>query len=455
MRKILVNVVALAVCAASLSAQSWPSDSVINSLLQPRLVSRDGVGIVVGLVEKGKPAKVIARGSTGSSASLDGNTVFEIGSISKVFTTAILADMVRRGEVKLDDPISKYLPPTVKVPSRGGKQITLLDLATQSSGLPRLPTNLSPANLDNPYAEYTVQKLYDFLSGYELPRDIGAQFEYSNLGMGLLGHILSLKAGKSYEELLIERILTPLGMNDTRITLNESLRARLAIGHDAMGGAVKNWDLPALAGAGAIRSTVNDLAKFMAANFDSAGPVAIDLAAARAPLRPAGSDQMKIGLAWITLKRFDKPIVFHNGQTGGYHGMFAFDSARTRGVILLENQSTNVDDIALHLLDERFPINATVRKQHTEVAIDPALLGAYVGVYEMAPNFFLAITREGDSLFGQATGQGKVQLFPESDFQFFLKVVDAQLTFIPDANGRVTQVVLNQNGRSTTGQRVK
>ena len=106
----------------------------------------------------------------------------------------VAADMVKRGEVKLDDPISRYLPASVRVPQRNGKQITLVDLATQSSGLPRLPTNLAPADMNNPYADYSVKQLYDFLSSYTLTRDIGAQYEYSNLGMGLLGHVLSLRA---------------------------------------------------------------------------------------------------------------------------------------------------------------------------------------------------------------------------------------------------------------------
>ena len=155
---------------------------------------------------------------------LDGNTVFEMGSISKVFTGALLADMVARGEVKLDDPIAKYLPQTVKVPSRNGRQITLLDLATQSSGLPRLPSNMRPADFSNPYADYSVQQLYEFLSGYSLTRDPGQRYEYSNLGVGLLGHVLALRAGKSYEEILKERILDPLGMNDTRVDATPSMK---------------------------------------------------------------------------------------------------------------------------------------------------------------------------------------------------------------------------------------
>src|SRR5207244_1074108 len=139
---------------------------------------------------------------------------------SKAFTAVLLADMVTRGEVKLDDPVSKYLPETVKVPAYQDRVITLLDLTTQTSGLPRLPSNLKPADPGNPYADYDVDRLYAFLNGYTLTRAPGAKYEYSNLGVGLLGHALARRAGKSYEELVTERILKPLKMTRTSITLS-------------------------------------------------------------------------------------------------------------------------------------------------------------------------------------------------------------------------------------------
>src|SRR5437016_11097706 len=143
--------------------------------------------------------------------------------------------MVDHGEVRLDDPVAKYLPSSVRVPSRNGRQITLLDLVTQSSGLPRMPSNFTPRDSMNPYADYSVQQLYAFLSSYQLTRDIGATYEYSNLGVGLLGHALALKAGTSYEQLVTRRVLIPLQMKETAITLTPALRARLALGHDGEG----------------------------------------------------------------------------------------------------------------------------------------------------------------------------------------------------------------------------
>lgn len=450
------KVVALLLIAAPAILGAQNQDSALNSILQERVSSKRAVGLAVGTIEKGS-SHVYTAGSSGTNLPIDGNSVFEIGSVTKVFTTAILADMVRRGEVKLDDPASKYLPASVHVPSRGGKEITLLDLATQSSGLPRMPDNFKPANAANPYADYSVQQMYDFLSRYTLTRDIGSQFEYSNLGVGLLGHALSLRAGKSYEALVTERILKPLGMNDTRVTFTPAMMTHLAIGHNATGEVVSNWDLPTLAGAGALRSTVNDMLKFLGANLDSAlGPVAMDLARAHTPIRNTDQPSMRIGLAWLTLNPFGNPITWHNGGTGGYHSFIGFDPTNKRGIVILSNSTRDIDDIGLHTLEPRIPLAVpTVAKAHTEIAIDPSKLDAYVGEYQLAPNFSITVTKEGSSLFGQATGQSKFPLFAESETDFFLKVTDAQISFVRDANGKVDSIVLHQGGQNIPGKRVK
>jgi serine-type D-Ala-D-Ala carboxypeptidase/endopeptidase len=204
---------------------------------------KQAVGIVVGLIEP-NGRRVVAYGNlaNGDPRTVDGDTIFEIGSISKVFTSLLLADMVNRKEVALDDPAAKYLPENVKMPERSGKSIALLDLSTHSSGLPSLPGNLK---LD-PNAGYSVNDLYQFLSGYTLPRDPGSEFEYSNLGAGLLGHLLACRAGTDYESLIRSCITEPLGMPGTGITLSSSMKERMATGHNAMLAPVANLDLPRL-----------------------------------------------------------------------------------------------------------------------------------------------------------------------------------------------------------------
>jgi len=229
-------------------------------------------GIVVGIL-RGGDQWVAGYGSfdAGQQPPAE-DAIFDIGSVTKVFTTLVLAEMVVRGEVALDDPAQKYLPSTLQMPKWRGQEITLLHLATHTSSLPRLPANLWKTVKDqaNPYANYQVSDMYEFLSGYKLKRPIGRRVEYSNLGMGFLGHILGLVAGQSYEELVSERILRPLGMNHTSIALSPEQQGRLAPGHTSRGTVTANWDIPTLAGCGALSSTARDVLRFMAASMSCA-----------------------------------------------------------------------------------------------------------------------------------------------------------------------------------------
>jgi len=445
--------------AAGVGAQaSAVSDSAINAILADRIATKRAMGIVVATLEQGKAPHIYTAGVSGvSGLPLDANTVFEIGSITKVFTNTILADMVRKGQVSLSDPIAKYLPATIHVPERNGKRITLVDLATQSSGLPRLPTNLNPADMSNPYADYSVKQLYDFLASYSLPRDIGSQYEYSNLGMGLLGHVLALRAGKSYEELVKERVLAPLGMHDSGIHLTPAMQAHVAQGFDATGAPMHLWDLPTLAGAGGLRSTANDMLKFLAANLDSSSvPLGAAMAMARAPRMPIGTNN-SIGLAWNTVTLFGTPVTWHNGGTGGFRTFIGIDSQNHRGVIVLTNSTNSPDDIGFHFLQPQVPLAAVPgpAKIRTEVSLDAAKLDPLVGVYELAPNLTMTIAKENGALFAQATGQSKFPIFAESETEFFFKVVDAQITFVKDAAGKVGQIILHQGGANIPGKRVQ
>src|SRR5262245_43489768 len=244
------------------------STEEIREILIKRVYQRkQAVGIVAGVIEpNGRRVVSYGKLANGDPRTLDGDTIFEIGSVTKVFTALVLADMVNRKEVSLDDPAAKYLPENVRMPERSGKPITLLDLATHTSGLPAIP-NLKPKDPGNPYTDYSVDDLYQFLSGYELSRDPGSEFEYSNLGAGLLGHVLAYCAGTDYESLIRSRITEPLGMPDTSITLSASMKQRMATGHSLALAPVANWDLPVLPGAGALRSSANDMLTFLSAFF--------------------------------------------------------------------------------------------------------------------------------------------------------------------------------------------
>jgi CubicO group peptidase (beta-lactamase class C family) len=449
----------LPLMAQSSTSPAFPPESQIHNLLVERIDKQhQSVGIVVGVIDS-TGRRIISYGKfdSGDSRAVDGNTVFEIGSVTKVFTSLLLADMVQRGEVALTDPVAKYLPAGVKMPERNGRQITLQDLATHTSGLPRLPSNLSPKDSANPYADYSVAQLYQFLSGYQLTRDIGSQYEYSNLGGALLGHVLTRRAGMDYEKLVRSRICDPLGMRSTGITLSEDMKTRFAVGHDATMQRVAYWDLPTLAGAGALRSTVNDMLTFVAANLDYVkSPLAPAMAAMLAVHRPTGAPGLEIGLGWHILTRNGHEIVWHNGGTGGFRSFIGFERKTGTGVVVLSNAETSagVDDIGQHLLNASAPLYQPPQ-EHKQVAVDPKIFDGYVGQYQLAPNFVLAITRDGAQLFLQATGQPKLEIFPESDRDYFLKAVDAQITFETDSQGRATGLILHQNAMNQPAKRVQ
>jgi CubicO group peptidase (beta-lactamase class C family) len=436
------------------------SDDEIREILVRRIdQQKQAVGIVVGVVE---PAgrRVVAYGHRAKDdpRTLDGGSIFEIGSVSKVFTSLLLSDMVQRKEVALDDPAAKYLPDHVKMPERSGRSITLVDLSTHTSGLPRLPSNLTLKDAANPYANYSVDDLYEFLSGYALPRDPGSEFEYSNLGGGLLGHVLARRAGMDYESLVRRRITEPLGMADTGITLSASMKERIATGHNAVLAPVANWDLPALAGAGALRSSANDMLTFLEAFLDyRTSPLARAMTAMLEVRRPVA--KMEVGLGWMISSAHEREIAAHDGGTGGFRSWAGYDPRARIGVVVLSNASTpiGVFDIGIHLLNPKWPLAnpepPAPPEQYTEIHINPDLLDNYVGRYQLMPTLVLEITRDGDRLFAQTVAQPingpKFELFAESEKTFFSKVSTAghHITFETDLEGRASGLVLRRAGR--------
>jgi len=440
-------------------AQTGSRDDEIRKILQDRIdVNKRSVGIVVGLVdEQGTHVLSYGKPDQNSTQTLDGDTVFEIGSVTKVFTATLLSDMVERGEVSLNDPISKFLPKSVKTPTMNGKEITLVDLSTQTSGLPRLPNNFAPKDPKNPYADYSVEQLYSFLAGYTLTREIGAKYEYSNLGVGLLGHVLALRAGTDYETLVRQRILNPLKMDHSGIKLTPQMQARLAPGHDQSLKPVANWDLPVLAGAGALRSTVNDMLKFVGANIGlQKSPLLTAMQKAHESRHDTGVPDLGIGLNWHILKKFDSVLVWHNGGTGGYHSFIGFDPKARKGVVILSNSTNDIDDIGRHLLVSQYPLaKLEPPKDRKEIKLDAKILDAYAGEYQFAPGVSITITHEGDQIFAQLTGQGKLELFAETEKDFFFKVANVQISFVKDDKGQVAQLVLHQNGRDQQAQKIK
>lgn len=450
MKRVLLSLIVSALMLPVLVSAA--DDAEIRSLLDNRInTAKKAAGVVVGVLDEKGQTKVIGAGRKSMEQDLgvpDGDTVFEIGSITKVFTAILLADMVLKNEVKLDDRLAKYLPEGVQVPSFEGREITLIDLSTQTSALPSLPNNFRPADMTNPYADYKVEQLYEFLGKYQLKRAPGEKYEYSNMGVGLLGQALARRAGMSYEALVTERILKPLKMTRSSIELSEAQKANFAFGHTAKLAVTKNWDLPVFAGAGALRSTVNDMLKFMAANLGTTEtPLKKAMEMTHATQKPTGVADLDIGMNWHVFRKFQTDVVWHNGGTGGYRTWAGFVKAKKQAVVVLCNTSFGVDDLGLHFLVADYPapmMEPPVERK--EITLDAAVLKRHVGVYPLAPQMTIAVTEEGGKLYAQPTDQPRFRLYAESETGFFLKEVEAQVTFEKNEAGDTVALVLTQGG---------
>jgi D-alanyl-D-alanine-carboxypeptidase/D-alanyl-D-alanine-endopeptidase len=447
--------------AGAQNARTGISDAEIRNTLAERVDKyRQTVGIVVGIIEP-RGRRVIAYGNRASSDTrpVDGDTVFEIGSITKVFTSLLLADMVQRKELGLLDPVSKFLPPGTTVPELDGEEITLHDLATHTSGLPRMPLNVDSADPLNPYADYSVGKLYDFLGKYQLQRAVGARFEYSNLGEALLGQALALHAGTNYESLVQARILVPLGMKNTGVSLTPTMKQRLASGHAYALETTPNWDMASLDPAGGLRSTANDLLSFLSGHLGFIQTSLAPAMKAMTEVRRTVSGR-SVALGWFIEKRVGVDVIYHSGGTGGYLSFIGYAPSTRTGVVVLSNSGlgAGIDDIGFHLLSAGSPLleekDLTPAKARKEISLDVSLLERYAGRYEFPSGQSATISSVGGHLHLQGVGDAKIVFYPESEKSFFAKLIDAQMTFLTNAQGRVTGLNYSRSGENLTVRRM-
>jgi len=314
------------------------------------------VGVVVGVLGAGQ-TWVTGWGTAGSDGKppAAADTIFEIGSVTKVFTATLLAAMVEDGLVALDDPVQRHLPPGVELPVRW-RPITLADLASHTAGLPRLPHGFilrSMRHRRNPYSWLTVDDLHAGLPSTRLRREPGGPPRYSNLGYGLLGHVLAVRAGRGYEQLVQERICRPLELEDTHVAVPAAARERCAQGHSRRGRPVPRWDLPVLAGAGALRSTVADLLRFLRLQLGEGEPALGRAAALTHAPRARHRRGLAVGLGWTRLPLLgtEHELLFHNGGTGGFRSFAGFVPATRSAVVVLSNSARSVDALGFRILE--------------------------------------------------------------------------------------------------------
>ncbi len=359
------------------------------------------------------------------------DTEFEIGSMTKVFTALLLADTVRAGKVALDTPVGAPFERSA---------ITWQQLATHTSGLPRLPGDFRPGDPANPYADQDLARLEQSFRREAPKAKPSERMDYSNFGYAVLGQALAGAWGQPYRAVLKERILGPLGLKDTVTTWRKADPARLAPGHAEQGRAA-NWDLDAYAPAGALVSTTRDLARFVQACLGFVDtPLAPVLAEVTKPRAMGDMPGRQIGLGWLVEKRGESTIVWHNGGTGGYRAFVGFDPAKRVGVVALTNHTRGTEPLGFALL-------AGVELPKPKAPEAPAnSLRTYLGNYPLTPSFVIAITAEGDKLYAQATNQPRLALQAVAGDRYAIVGVAAEISFERNATGEVTALILHQNG---------
>lgn len=435
--------IAISILSSELYAASIPS--TVQSSIRRRVDYGYNPGIVIGVVDRSGRA-FYSYGETilGSEQSPDENTVYEIGSISKVFTTSLLAEMIVNGDVPLEGEVESYLPDGVTVPSRSGVAISLEHLATHASGLPVNPPSIVVNNPLNPFFPFPTAELYTFLNGHRLTRTPGSEFEYSNLGLGLLGHALAQSLGTSFEEALTQRILNPLRLQDTVITASSGLSARRAQGYS---GVVERpaFKMEALEAAGQILSTANDMLTFIEHQLglqQSDLTAAFDLAHEKRA--DAGAPGQAMGLGWIIITAGSDTIHMHDGATMGHNTFAGFNLKQGIGVVVLSNARINqyagVQDLGLRSLIPVFPLNSIRRPQ----TLTQEALAEYPGIYEQANGTSFHLAVQHDHLtFAFSEDQGaRFTLYPTRTdrFELYEAALNATATFIRDTDNRIVSM---------------
>ncbi len=450
-------VLVLFVFLPSASIFGQPIETLIDPLVAPYVESGNAMGISVGVVRKGERfAKGYGKLSESDPRSPDAETLFEIGSISKTFTGILLADAVENGVLKLDQPIQELLPKEVELHVFDDKPISLQHLSTHVSGFPRMPTNFRPKQPDNPYADYTSDSLLAFLKKFKPTRPPEKRMEYSNIGVGLLGWLLAKQANTDYESLLKKTLLEPLKMEDTVIVLTPELLSRLAPPHNPDGEITSVWDIHHLPGMGGIRSTANDMLKYIEANLnppdDSFGK-AIDLAW-KTHQMPIEKKDFAMGLGWHIAR--DGHTHWHTGGTGGFRTALFIDRRSQTGVVVLSNIAyPEINGLAESIIQRLFGMPVEPKKFDPVVKVSPEVMQKFVGRFRLGLFSVFTVTVVNEKLLVQLTGQETLRVYPQSETKWKYKVVDAVLTFEMGEDGKCHSLDLFQNGIHQKAKRIE
>ncbi len=419
-----VRLTALTLALATTSAHAMTGAQLRDIVDQRLQGDRTGACMAVAVIEGDEVARSFACADEKDSARIDARTAFEIGSVSKTMTSALLADLILEDKASLDDPLSAYLPEGTQVPEFEGKPILLRHVVTHTSGLPALPARMATAELTDPYAKLDEAALLASLGDAKLTRAPGAQFEYFNFASMLLSYAVARRAGKDMETLLDERLFTPLGMQGAYVA-DAPKGVRPAVGHTPNTQPTPAWTFQSnLAGVGGVRATLDDMVRYVQGHL---GQIEAPITPALQLSQEQVSEQPPMAMNWMLPKVGGNAVYLHEGGTGGFSSFVAFDAERDRGVVILSDTTWNsigsLGSLGLHLVDESMPLG----KPRKATVADAAMLDALAGEYQLANGMKMTLERTGDALSVQVPGQPEFKMGHDSAGDFYPLQFDAVL----------------------------
>jgi serine-type D-Ala-D-Ala carboxypeptidase/endopeptidase len=417
-------------------------EAQIKPLLDAEIVS----GLVIGLYDGGK-TEVYGFGRGPGNAAPDGNTLFELGPVTQVYTSLLLADAVQRREVELDTPIAELLPPGVTVPIRDKVAITLKHLALHASGLPRVPPGVAESSTaTDPFAKYNEDAMYRDLIGSELETTPGTRVAYSSFGSGLLGFVLGRKLGGGYAKVLADRVLRPLALKDTFVAVPEAAKARRATGTTDDLAPAPPWTFDALAGAGGLVSSAADLLRLVDAEIEAAAGGTLPLRRAMKLTQESQLDRVgdNYGLGWMIES---SGRCWHNGGTGGFRAFVGFDPKTKRGVVVLAATATSLVD---RLADAMFKILDGTPPPPRKLA-GAAALPPLAGTYNLG-GVKLKVVADGKRLYLEGPGEPRHRMAPLSEHEFWIEALQSVAAF-EKSGDTITRVVFSVGGKAMAAPR--
>ncbi|BDU19260.1 serine hydrolase domain-containing protein [Dyella sp. GSA-30] len=438
-------------CVAYAGTATAMADDQLQHVLEQRFSGdRTGVCVEAAMIDHDHVARGAVCADPSQHDRIGARSAFEIGSVSKTMTAALLAGLILQHKASLDDPLSAWLPAGSKVPDFDGQPILLRHVVTHTSGLPGLPSRMHPADPANPYADLDDATLLASLGDVKLQQAPGAQFAYSNYAMMLLSSALARRTGTDLESLLRERLFGPLGMKHAYIAKAPE-GVVPATGHYPNGTVAPAWAFSTnLAGVGGVRATLDDMIRYVQGELGQGKIDAATLAALRLTQQPVKTASGRpMAMNWMLPKLGQATMVMHEGGTGGFSSLVAFDPASQRGVVLLADTSlTNtggLGDVALPLLDPTVPL----RHPRRSVTAPPALLDALTGDYRLQNGMIMTLRHKGDALTVQVPGQPEFTMGYDSVGDFYPLKLDALLH--PDGHDRF---LWKQGGGAMSAERV-